>query len=494
MFRKLFSRRGGVAIATVALGLSGMSLAFAGTAGAAPNATLTVGSGSQTSYAIMNSLSSLFDTSPGCDLTASTSTPLQLNCGTTSFSAGSADGQQGFSVAAENPYNDFTVQASPIGSTNGLAEIESSANYPADYARSSSGPSSSNSNNEMNFVQYAVDGVSWTSFKKTATGGGTAHKAVKNISTTNLKAIYNYSLTCTYTDPSATTFAPANTTYTLTDDWYCLPGYAGTLTKAPFEATSASTGYIDPINCYISETGSGTFSTWSAYNGFSKTSLPNCVNHEYNPTTHTFGAAGSATAHENLFENSMHQISLQTDAAYALYYFSFGKFSVICPGGICEDTASGFQTQYGQIDGITANQASIQGPGAGQTAGTPLCTTGETGGCFPVTRGLYNVYNNSHASGVQVTSNQATLNFVSEYGFLCKSSTKTDIDPQTNVSYRTEIETDITTQGFFPLDTSQSETFPEGSPTYPAVITDAGYAANDPTSPTPGYCLVSNGG
>jgi hypothetical protein len=301
-------------------------------------------------------------------------------------------------------------------------------------------------------------------------------------------------LTCTYTDPSATTFAPANTTYTLTDDWYCLPGYAGTLTKAPFEATSASTGYIDPINCYISSTASGVFTAWSAYNGFSKSSLPQCLNHEYNPTTHTFGAAGSATAHENLFQNSMHQVSLQTDAAYALYYFSYGNFEAICPGGLCEDTASGFQAQLGQIDGITASKASLQGPGAGQTAGTPLCTTGETGGCFPVTLGLYNVYNNSSASGAQVPATQATLNFVSEDGFLCKSSTETDIDPQTNVPYRTEIEADITAAGFFPLDTTPTETFAEGSPTYPAQITDAGYTANDPTSPTPGYCLVSNGG
>ena len=43
-------------MATVALGISGMSLAFAGTAGAAdpnPSASLIVGSGSNTAYALM---------------------------------------------------------------------------------------------------------------------------------------------------------------------------------------------------------------------------------------------------------------------------------------------------------------------------------------------------------------------------------------------------------------------------------------------------------
>ena len=53
MFQKLFTRRRAVAVATVALGMSGMSLAFAGTAGAAdpnPSSTLIVGSGSNTAY------------------------------------------------------------------------------------------------------------------------------------------------------------------------------------------------------------------------------------------------------------------------------------------------------------------------------------------------------------------------------------------------------------------------------------------------------------
>jgi len=113
---------------------------------------------------------------------------------------------------------------------------------------------------------------------------------------------------------------------------------------------------------------------------------------------------------------------------------------------------------------------------------------------FPVTRGLYNLYNNSSAT---VPASQATLNFVGENGFLCKSSTATDIDSQTGVSYRSEIESVIKANGFFPLDVSGSP-FAEGSATYPGTITDAGYAANDNNAGNTGatgngFCLVTNG-
>ena len=113
---------------------------------------------------------------------------------------------------------------------------------------------------------------------------------------------------------------------------------------------------------------------------------------------------------------------------------------------------------------------------------------------FPVTRGLYNLYNNSSAT---VPSSQATLNFVGENGFLCKSSTTTDIDPQTGVAYRTEIEAAITANGFFPLDMSGAP-FAEGSVTFPGTITDAAYTAIDNNAGNTGdngngFCLVTNG-
>ena len=447
MIRSLFTRRGAAAVAAASIGLTGMSLAFAGAAGAAPSAKLIVGSGSQTSYAVMTALSNVFDNAAGCDLTASTSSPSTLNCGTSSFAPGTVGGEQGFNVSHENPYNDFTVQAPAIGSGNGrtalVAAGSGSPTQQIDYARSSS--FSTSPGPTVNYVQYATDGVSWTTFNKYK-GVATAQANVLNITTANLKLIMNDTLSC------------VKGGVTVKMNWECL----GATTSAH-------------IDCYMAQTGSGTYATWSGYLGF--TGAPACVKDNTNHDT-------TGAKHSNIFENQMSTIYGQSDAKFAIYFMSLGKYTTTCPGGvsgtksagICAGTGSTTDTTLGKIDGHTANQASVQGTGGG------------VGVTFPVVRGLYNVYNNSTAL---VPSNQATLNFTSEYGFLCKASA-TDIDPSTGVSFRTDIENAIKAQGFFPLDVSGAA-FPEGTVANPAVLTDAGYTAVDPTSPTNGYCLVSAG-
>jgi hypothetical protein len=439
MIRSLFTRRGAAAIAAATIGLTGMSLAFAGAAGAAPSASLLVGSGSQTSYALMTNLGNVFNNAAGCDLTATTSSAATLNCGTTTFTPGSVGGEQGFNVSAENPYNDFTAQAPAIGSGNGrtalLAAGSGSPTQTISYARSSS---YSAVGTTVNFVKYATDGVSWTTFKK-VNGVATAQSAVSNISTANLKLIMNDTLSCTVGG------------VTVTMNWECLG------------ATTSS-----HIDCYMAQTGSGTYSTWSGYLGF--TGAPACVKDNTDGDT-------SGALHSNLFENQMATIYGQPDRTHAIYFMSLGKYTTTCPLKVCVGTSATTQTILGEIDGIKAKQSTVQGTGGG------------AGVTFPVTRGLYNVYNNSTAA---VPSNQATLNFVSEYGFLCKSGTTTDIDPSTGVSFRTDIENAIKAQGFFPLDVSGT-TFPEGTVSNPAILTDAGYTAVDPTTPTNGFCLVSAG-
>ena len=49
------------------------------------------------------------------------------------------------------------------------------------------------------------------------------------------------------------------------------------------------------------------------------------------------------------------------------------------------------------------------------------------------------------------TATPATMNAISEDGFLCKPSTKNDVDPNTGSTYLSEIQKQITSQGFFPL-------------------------------------------
>ncbi|HEY5108807.1 MAG TPA: hypothetical protein VII96_04280, partial [Acidimicrobiales bacterium] len=162
-------------------------------------------------------------------------------------------------------------------------------------------------------------------------------------------------------------------------------------------------------------------------------------------------------------------------------------FTTTCAGKngkkvVCAGTPTNDNVTFGAIDGVTASKATVQGTGGG------------AGVTFPITRGLYNEYNNSSAAH---PSDQATLNFIGENGFLCKSSTGAEVDPQTGVVYRAEIEASITANGFFPLDVTGGS-FAEGSVPNPGTITDAGYAVSDNAAGNTGatgngFCLVTPG-
>lgn len=441
--------RGGVALAAAAMGVAALSVASTSVAGATGtttgrSATLITGSGSQTSYDTMNALNILFNTAPGCDLTASTSVPLYLDCGQSSVVAGTAGGEQGYNVSAENPYNDYAVNAPAIGSGNGSNALEANGagtgHSPADFARASSAKGTTISNR----IKYATDGVSWVTLN-TFQGVKTAQAKITNLTTVQLQAIFQGTLTCAGAQYGGM-------------DWFCLGAKTHSL-----------------IAPYMAQTGSGTYSTWSSFVGITGTG--NGVANGSNPS-----------AHSNLFENSMSYIEQQGDAAHAIYFFSLGKFTTNCHGKstkiVCTGTpktagvTDADYVTFGQINGITANQATVQGTGGGANV------------TFPVTRGLYNNYLNSSATN---PSNQATLNYVSEKGFLCKQGTANDINPYTGNSYRFDIEAAITSQGFFPLDVSGSP-FTQGTLTYPAIITDSAFTANATAGDgTTGYCLATNG-
>ena len=73
-------------------------------------------------------------------------------------------GENGFTQADENPYNDFTVQAPAVGSGAGVNQLNSGSGFQPDYARSSANPAGSNGTAAQNYEAYAVDGISWTAF------------------------------------------------------------------------------------------------------------------------------------------------------------------------------------------------------------------------------------------------------------------------------------------------------------------------------------------
>jgi hypothetical protein len=168
----------------------------------------------------------------------------------------------------------------------------------------------------------------------------------------------------------------------------------------------------------------------------------------------------------------------------------------------CADNKPNTTTLLGAINGITPTAADI------------LCGTG-CSAQFPVTRDLFNVYSNGsfnttvNAQYGFPAATAATINYVSEIGFLCKPQTDVsnkDVDnPGTGDWYHTDIANTISAQGFipFPLQTSGQDIntvdtpasavlAADGDTTYSPddPITGSTTAANEAISNPEGYCQV----
>ncbi len=114
-----------------------------------------------------------------------------------------------------------------------------------------------------------------------------------------------------------------------------------------------------PIDVYVAQTGSGTYSSWQGALGFSKTHPGGVENAGMEAGWVANGGSPSTliSAHENLFENQMSTIAAQPDAKDAIYFMSFGKFTTTCAGKkpVCAGTGTNLTT-FGQINGVTASQ------------------------------------------------------------------------------------------------------------------------------------------
>ena len=246
-----------------------------------------------------------------------------------------------------------------------------------------------------------MDGVTWIHWTKVG-GVATPSASVANLTTAQLLSIYTDSLTCT---------GPGGVT--LTNNWFCLNGGTGTPAN-------------EPIALYMAQNGSGTEATWVTTLNI--------------PSSDTFPFGGEDANHV-IFENETGSILANGDEANALFFFSFGKYSAICvPNPTFCSGGSTSTIALGQMNGVTVSKTTIasQLPGA---SGTP----------FPGDRLLYNVYSDGSNSANIATASLATMNAVSEDGFLCKPSTSTDVDPNTGSTYLSEIQAQIKAQGFFPL-------------------------------------------
>jgi hypothetical protein len=175
----------------------------------------------------------------------------------------------------------------------------------------------------------------------------------------------------------------------------------------------------------------------------------------------------------------------------SIFFYSWGKFNLQCEG---------LKQQINYIDKTNTKTTSSGNGKAGINCGsTPLPTSAKltltavngvvpsaqsilgSGGTtvFPVDRFLYNIYSNGSNANIPPAT-AATLNYVSEVGFLCKAQTvdataeatvpattttpdtstaKDIVDPATGLWYHDEIFNTIVANGFVPVTASASAGF-----------------------------------
>jgi ABC-type phosphate transport system substrate-binding protein len=475
LFRRL--RRGALFGATV-VGTAVLGLAVAGPASAtvaAPANNTIIGSGSNTAYATLSALANLFNESQGCNLVvpSGTTQPLNYSCpsggslpaGNPPFGYG--DPSVGSSYS-ENPFNDVVEVEPSLNSSAGITQLENQGSHttstaPVNFASSARGPNlgagGKYDDQGLNFVAYAADGVDYVIYKQVS-GAATAASTISGLSQAQLQGIWSGTDKC-WSDVGAT--GPnAND---------LINPYSTVTTSA---VTSTWDAFLSPDN---SETYVDGQTTWPP------ATLPKCANGATaiytGPHFTNYGQS------HTIIQNELGSVLNNKDQAYAITFMSYGRYEQ-------QKSSKPFKkTKLGSI-------------------GTPPVAPTETtilNGTYPVPQNLYNVYSDGTNSDIPVSSN-ATLNFASEVGFLCKPNTVSGgttgaqiTDPVTGLTYRSEIESAILAQGFFPLDgLDENVPFQEGTPTTPADAIPSFATTSDPyyqydTPPVSGgqeegYCNV----
>ena len=250
-------------------GVAGATVTSGGQLSGAAN-NIVVGSGSSTTYTMMSSLDQLYNEAPGCtavvDFASSTAhQPFDLSClSSGTMTAGKNLVQQlPQAGVTPNPFNDVVVEETPIGSSNGILQLETAnGNYTAltakysylnsgnagaiaaiNFARSSRMPSSSDDKG-LNFVAYAKDAVSWVHYKQVNGNANVPSNVIGNrLSMASLTAIWKGQIAGWEQLPGAT------------------PGSAGS------QWVINNPGAHAPIYVFSAQEGSGTQSTWKGVLG-----------------------------------------------------------------------------------------------------------------------------------------------------------------------------------------------------------------------------------
>jgi ABC-type phosphate transport system substrate-binding protein len=226
-----------------AAALAGVSAvpAFA-TGGGGPVAQSVLGSGSDTTQLMMNSIDRVYQFSPGCQQLAPTGTTQWLD-----FSCLSPDPSG--TITTENYQHDQLAEATFLGSSNGISQLCSQGQAGVahiDFARSSRGPKTPDSCTGMHFVAYARDAISWEAFNLGPATGNPNGSGIHNMN--------NQTGTCAGSG--------GTTQFCLTQTQL-----QGIFITCSIKNWSAVGGQNVPIQIYTPQAGSGTRSTWDKFLG-----------------------------------------------------------------------------------------------------------------------------------------------------------------------------------------------------------------------------------
>ena len=276
----------------------------------------------------------------------------------------------------------------------------------------------------LNFVAYAEDAVSylnWNEFDGAKTESSKCLSAIQTsggVTTTDLKDIWNE--TYTGNTPSLT--------------WSDLDPSSTACTSAP-------------VYAYWAQSGSGTQKTWASATGATYPEWDVPLEATSSSRTRRRGSCPTRPA---------------APIGDAIFFFSYGDYLHKCTPSVTTPGDTGYLQSNnpdcaGTSTTTTANQVQLGTTWVGATSNVTLDPTtvnaqlpGQETAEFPGDRLLYNVYSDGSNPNIPV-SNDATLNFVSEDGFLCKPGTATEVDPNTGLTFRSEIDSNLANNGFLPL-------------------------------------------
>ncbi len=319
--------------------------------------TSIIGSGSDTTYFLMNELSTVYNESEGCEL-VSVNYP---ETGTENVCKDPVAQPSGV-VETENYDHDIAWGYFPQGSNAGRRQLCSqTAPRPAGvpfvtYSRSSSAPGTGfqcpgplgghaeNTGLTLRFVAFAKDALTWTYWP------GQAPAPTTNLTQAQLNDIF---VDCTITN------------------WNQIGGEN------------------QPLIPWTAIPGSGTRSTWDSFVGGDSST---CIPAEYKDGDNTTPLAcpGERVVREHVM-TPVETDACAPDEKYSLYYGSVGVLN--------NNPAAKGAAEFGDVDGWEATEANIQS------------------GDFPYSRYMYNVV---RQSGPAPIMNPQTSGFVGYNGWICK--------------------------------------------------------------------------